>query len=528
MFDIEEALKTYPRHEVLPVIQYLNFESLLFQTRYFFRMNQRRRFVVGDHHVLISEALERVFSGKTTRLIINLPPRYSKTEIAVKNFIAKGLSLNAAAKFIHTSYSKALALDNSEAVKELVQSEAYQELYPSVQVKKDSKAKEKWYTTAGGGVYATSSGGQITGFGAGAVDDDESDLYDEQLQADQHFIGEMISEIDAAYESLDDKFKFAGAIVIDDPNKPDDAESETRRERVNERFDSTIKSRVNSRKTPIIIIQQRIHRRDLSGYLMEQDPEGWEVLCLPAIQEYKDENGVMQQKALWPHKHTLEELLKLQKDNELVFARQYQQKGASKAGLLFPEDELNFYDPKAFDPVEKREYSCCYVDPSDTGGDDLSAPFTTKVGTRIYLHDIIYNTAGTDFNLEAISDMAISRKMNALECEGNGGWVQFGKDLRRTINDRPPIGKGCATCEVRILSNSTHKHTRIMAAAAFIKKYFWFRSDWKSIPEYRKFMECLLEYNKIQEGLTKNKHDDAPDSLSGIARHYRTNFPDLM
>ena len=120
------------------------------------------------YQLKIVDKLEDVLSGKISRLNINIPPRYRKTEIAVKNFIAYGLALNPKAKFIHLSYSKSLALDNSEAVKDLVSSAEYQALFPEVKIKKDSKAKEKWYTTAGGGVYATSAGGQVTGFGAGA------------------------------------------------------------------------------------------------------------------------------------------------------------------------------------------------------------------------------------------------------------------------------------------------------------------------------------------------------------------------
>ena len=84
--------------------------SLIF-TRYFFKKRFNRKFVIGDHHRKISDVLDRVYSGEIARLIINIAPRYSKTEIAVKNFIANGLAINPAAKFIHLSYSDDLALD---------------------------------------------------------------------------------------------------------------------------------------------------------------------------------------------------------------------------------------------------------------------------------------------------------------------------------------------------------------------------------------------------------------------------------
>ena len=115
----------------------------LFATRYFFYQQYGHPFNVGDHHKLIAEKLDRVYAGKCKRLIINVPPRYSKTEMAVKTFIAKGFAINPKAKFIHLSYSGTLALDNSKETKEIVASEWYADLFPHVKIRKDAKAKQK-------------------------------------------------------------------------------------------------------------------------------------------------------------------------------------------------------------------------------------------------------------------------------------------------------------------------------------------------------------------------------------------------
>ena len=109
--------------------------SMLAFTKYFFYAKTNRKFVVNSHHEKICAILDKVIRGELTKVIINLPPRYSKTEIVVKNFIAKGLAVNPSSKFIHLSYSDDLACDNSEEVRELVKSEAYQQLYPYVQIK---------------------------------------------------------------------------------------------------------------------------------------------------------------------------------------------------------------------------------------------------------------------------------------------------------------------------------------------------------------------------------------------------------
>ena len=140
-------------------------QSLMFFTRYYFKKRQKRKFIIGEHHKVIVDTLEKVAKGELTRVIFNIAPRYGKTELAVKNFISWCLSNNPRAKFIHLSYSDDLALDNSEEIKDLITSDEFSTMFPEIELKKDSKSKKKWYTSQGGGVYATSASGQVTGFG---------------------------------------------------------------------------------------------------------------------------------------------------------------------------------------------------------------------------------------------------------------------------------------------------------------------------------------------------------------------------
>jgi len=282
-------------------------KDLLFFTRYIYKENNRRNFIVAPHFVIIANKLMDVINGKTKRLIINIPPRYGKTELAVKAFIAYGLAINPASKFIHLSYSDDLALDNSSQAKEYVESDAFQKLWP-MKLKKDAQGKKKWFNEQGGGVYATASGGAITGFGAGVSE----------------------SKI------------FSGAIIIDDPLKPDDAFSEVKRKAVNERYNNTIRSRVNDRDTPIIVIMQRLHEDDLSGYLLNGGSgEEWEHLCLPAL----DENN----NPLWEDKHTFEELEAIRQGSRYTFSGQYMQSPSP--------DEGGEWRKNWFEIVSKKEVS---------------------------------------------------------------------------------------------------------------------------------------------------------------------------
>lgn len=282
------------------------YEYLLF----LFDKIKREEFLPNWHHKEICKALMKVWKGEIKYLIINLPPRYTKTELVIKAFVSWCLGKNPKCKFIHLSYSDELALDNSSAIKEIVQHEEYQNLWPMV-LKQDSQSKKKWFNTDGGGMLAAAAGGAVTGFGAGST---KSNI-------------------------------FSGAILIDDPIKPDDAFSDTERTKVNNRFNSTIKSRLNDpKKTPMIVIMQRLHEEDLSGFLLDGGSEyEFYHLNLPAINEDGPSEYDPREKgeALWPDKHDEEQLELMRIHDANNFAGQYQQRPSPAEGNIFKH--FHFY-----------------------------------------------------------------------------------------------------------------------------------------------------------------------------------------
>ena len=330
------------------VIQAKLMSSAMTFTKYFFKKRFGRTFVENSHHVIICDVLDRIIKGDLKRVCISIAPRYGKTELAVKNFIALGLAHNPTAKFIHLSYSGSLAEDNSESVRDFIDSEDYRKIFPYVELSKSSASKSKWNTTRGGGVYATATGGQITGFGAGEVD--------------REFMEGM--------ETMNANKIFAGAIVIDDALKPDDALSDLKRQRVNERFENTIRSRTNSRDTPIVVIGQRLHSNDLIGYLKETEGDEWEFIDIPCIST--DEFG--NEHALWEFKQTLEELNQIRQIDKNVFETQYQQNPQDLLGKLLPLQSLKFWDLSRI-PFDSVVFKFACGDPSNFGGDYFSVPF---------------------------------------------------------------------------------------------------------------------------------------------------------
>jgi predicted phage terminase large subunit-like protein len=282
--------------------------GMYYFSRWMFLQRKGHPWIKGQHHPVICDALERVFYGQCKRLIINVPPRYSKTELAVINFVAWSLGKVPDAEFIHTSYSERLSANNSWNTRELVQSEGYKEIFPSCIVRPDSSARDYWRTSEGGCLYAVGAGGAITGYGAGKQRDG-----------------------------------FGGAIIIDDPHKADEARSETVREGVIEWFQNTLESRKNSPDTPIILIMQRLHERDLSGWLLAGgNGEKWDNVCLPALRD----DGT----ALWPAKHSADELRRMRDASPYTFVGQYQQSpappegGIFKPGVIPPIDALPVMD----------------------------------------------------------------------------------------------------------------------------------------------------------------------------------------
>jgi len=261
-----------------------------------FKHHRASELIRNWHQQTICNALERVMIGKSKRLIINVPPRSGKTEIAVKNFIAWSSGLFPDSEFIHASYSKRLATANTYAVRAMMQSDEYRQIFPWVHINDDSRAKDEFRTSAGGVIYATGSDGTITGYGAGKM-----------------------------------REGFGGAIVVDDPHKAGEATSEVQRQNVIDWFQMTMESRKNSPDTPIIVIMQRLHEEDLTGFLLDGgNGEEWDHVVIPAM----DDDG----KSFWPAQFPTEMLERQEAASRYVFAGQYMQNPVPGGGGMFQRD----------------------------------------------------------------------------------------------------------------------------------------------------------------------------------------------
>lgn len=191
------------------------------------------------HIEAIAEYLAACRRGEITRLIINLPPRMLKSTMVSVAWPAWLLGQNAAERIMVACYAQSLSTKHSTDCRLLLQSAWYRKLFPKTRLSADQNEKDKFVTSARGQRLAVSVGGAAIGEGG-------------------------------------------NFLIVDDPLNPLQAHSRTMRDAANQWFDHTFVSRLDDKQRGVIIlVMQRLHAEDLSGYLLAKG--GWEHLCLPAI-----------------------------------------------------------------------------------------------------------------------------------------------------------------------------------------------------------------------------------------------------
>ena len=420
------------------------------------------------------------------------------TELVIKSFISWCFALNPRCRFLHLSYSDILVNDNSDTVRNIMSEELYKTLFPNSALASEKGSAKRWKTKAGGELYAVSTQGQVTGFGAGAVDEeiDKMDGGNDIFVFDDH-TNEMLKMIDAKTNI------FQGAIVIDDPLKADDAASDLIRERINQRFENTIRNRVNSRRTPIIIIMQRLHEHDLCGYLQEIEPDTWTVLSLPVIQT-DPETG--EEHALWPMKHNLEELYKLREINPVVFETQYMQNPIPTEGLMY--HEFRTYQNIELPSGSKANQRWCYVDTADTGSDYLCAICFINTPEMLYVIDVLYTQLPMEKTEVMLAKMLTENSITECLIESNNGGRQFARNVKRITRATLHNFKTA----INTFTQTKNKAARIFSNSALVNSDVAFPENWDK--KWREFYNAITTYRK--DNKRRATHDDAPDALTGI------------
>lgn len=290
-------------------------------------------FKIGPHHRKLSRIFEDVIAGKKKRVIINIAPRHGKSEFSSYLFPAYFLGKYPDKKIIMGTHTAGLSEDFGRRVRNLIESEEYQELYPDTRIADDQKAAGKWSTGAGGQYYAAGVGGALAGRGA--------DLF-----------------------------------VIDDPHSEQDVKSNSRLA-----FDtawSWFQTGPLQRLMPggaIIVIMTRWSLLDLTGRLIDYqtrnpDAEPWEIVELPAILN-EDTDA---EKSLWPEQWPLESLKKVKASlDPRYWNAQYMQNPTSESSAIISRRDWRIWEDEtpprceyiiqswdtAFETKNNSDYSAC-------------------------------------------------------------------------------------------------------------------------------------------------------------------------
>ena len=201
-------------------------------------------FIEGDHHYKMAEAFDKIAEGKLKRLIINMPPRHTKSEFASHLFPAYLLGKNPRLKIIEATHTADLAINFGRKVRDLIDRDDYTELFPDTALKADSRSAGKWLTNKGGEYYAAGTGGALAGRGA--------DLF-----------------------------------IIDDPHSEQDAMSDKAMDDAYEWFMTGPRQRLQPGGA-IVIVMTRWSKKDLTGRLIkrmaqEKEADQWELIEFPAV-----------------------------------------------------------------------------------------------------------------------------------------------------------------------------------------------------------------------------------------------------
>lgn len=379
----------------------------------------------APHHALIAEKLEAVERGEIKRLMITMPPRHGKSELASRRFPAWYMGRNAGKQIIAASYNSDLANDFGREVRNIVGSPEFQVLF-EVDLAQDSKAANRWHTSAGGMYVAAGVGTAITGRGA-------------------------------------------DVLLIDDPFKDrQEADSEITRQRVWDWYTSTAYTRLMPGGA-VVVINTRWHDDDLSGRLLaEQEQEGdkWELLSLPAIAD-----GA----ALWPEWYPIE---RLEQIKAVLPARDwnalYQQNPIPDDGDYFKSAWFGEYDEL---PENLRMYGASDYAVTDGDGDFTEHGIAgVDANNNLYIADW--------WRGQTTSDVWIDKKCDLIIKHAPHCWFGEAGPIRRAIE---PFLMGRmqareAYCRIEWLASINDKPTRarpIQAMASMGKVMLPKNAPWK-------------------------------------------------
>jgi len=436
----------------------LRFE--MFLMRCFLTVNPGAIFMDNWHIDAMAYQVERIMNGEVRRLNVNVPPRNLKSltlNVALSAFL---LGHDPRKRIFCISYGAELAAEHSAQFKAIIQSEWYQRIFPRMRIRRI--VDEEVYTTERGFRRWTSVLGAMTGMGG--------DVF-----------------------------------IIDDPIKPVDALSEAKREAVNQWYSNTLLSRLDNKETGVIlVIMQRVHQDDLSGYLLRDSEDAYDHLELPAIAEIPQRVPIGRERyynwpvgeALHPTFESLETLQMLRREmGSTVFSAHYLQRPVPQGGALLRSEWFRYYT--ALPDQEQDAYIIQSWDTAAKQGllNSFSVCTTWLVNGRDYYLLDVFRKKMTYPELRDMASALIERYRPRYVLIED---AMTGSALADEVRCKFPSA-------VERIKPEGDKQVRLFVQSAkFEQGRVWFPKD---APWLRTFLEELLSF-------PESRHSDQVDSVS--------------
>jgi hypothetical protein len=433
----------------------------------------------------LCEVLTAVYNGEINRLIINMPPSYGKTEIVFKSFVSWVLGQDSSKRFIHTSYSAELSNKNSYQTRQMITSRAYCDLF-DVKISKDQNQKSYWETSTQGGVFATGTGGAVTGF--------HSDY-----------------------------------IIIDDPLKAIDSNSKAMQNEVIEYYTGSLVSRLRDKKHgAIIIIMQRLNPYDLVGYLEGNQSHLWHKVCLTGIEKEQKIYEIGDYKYI---RKPFEPLFEEHEDREILdrtkkemgllkWNSQYMQSPEIVDGGVYRDEHFSYIS--TIDIPKQNMYIA--IDPAQSIKEDADNRAIMVVGIskdkdqkELYVvYDVLFGIWRLDeFVSNILETMAKFNNAKVL-IESSGGGILVNQELKKQI---PIYNQKLKAKNLPILTNyikefspkrSISKNQKIQALEPyFFNHQIKFLVNLKGVEQLKKELKSFMPDRD-------SKQDDCMDCLATV------------
>lgn len=365
----------------------------------------RSRYDAQYFHKALAAALEEVEAGRLKNLIITFPPRHGKSELTSKRFPAWFAGRNPTNSLIFGTYNQDFAEDFGRAVRDIVNSPAYGQIFPDLAFKTGSASAARLETTADGLLVFVGRGGSVTGRGG-------------------------------------------HGIIIDDPLKNrEEADSPTIRDNLWAWFQNDILTRRMTQDAWVIIIQTRWHEDDLVGRLT--DPRNphydadeaalWKIINIPAVAEANDVLGRKEGEPLWPSRFGVEFLARFKRSNPRGFSALYQQRPTPEDGDFFKAEQIVTYNIQDRPPLadlklymasdhavslkQENDYTCILI-----GGVDKN--------DNLWIIDCFWKRAKTDIVVEKLIDFAEKYKPLRWWAESDHITKSIGPFLKKRMAER--------------------------------------------------------------------------------------------